>query len=599
MRFSRYKRIFKREFYGRKAQTTKKSEEEEEEEEELSIAGSCSAPSSLAWHYVWHFSISGELFDENERQQTATISIVFGCRKEIFIKISKLVTTPSTKLVFGFGYILMVLSNSVIFAILIFTLRSIKIYSQITVHWTKNITEQFIFNTFPTKTIQNSPALFSNIVNYIVQHNSDTVLIQDSNNICNRDYIVAVYACPQAVGNRMHEFTNSLIGAYLLNKTVVYKFCDRKPCKWDNEGDCNEFFTRHSWILSYETLVNKWNSLRCSELTNSSTDLEILIIPQFRYQTSKILTCCGIEQFPSVGRTPFMIFGTFELHEMYALTVPSARISKNLKTRVNELFHLGEDFGYGVMFLISFEFKSFIIHENNKLLSLHEGEILQHNRIRIGLHLRHSGLLNLNDMKTIFFSATSCVNELFVLKQPFMNNKTINNFNNNSIPCSILLSTDRSEILEYATSLKLLSNYNCTVIVSNHSKTRIPGLINEHGLFAGHIAINDLELISRSDFFIGSTYVTPTHLRNYASSFSLLIAELKAVKNSNNYDFVPASYHNYKPWYMPRCVEALGGQIFPDELYDRNKPPFECGNNEEKKIMLHLKCPYWNKTKLS
>lgn len=81
---------------------------------------------------------------------------------------------------------------------------------------------------FHPNTIKSSPKLFDLMDQYISMHSAETVLAEKS--ICDRKFIVATYACPQAVGNHMHEFTNSFAGAFITNRTLVWKFCVRKAC---------------------------------------------------------------------------------------------------------------------------------------------------------------------------------------------------------------------------------------------------------------------------------------------------------------------------------------------------------------------------------
>ena len=66
---------------------------------------------------------------------------------------------------------------------------------------------------FSSNTIAYDPLLFDELESYIVRHG--ILAIRNDTNICNRKFVVATYACPQAVGNRMHEFINAVMGGFI------------------------------------------------------------------------------------------------------------------------------------------------------------------------------------------------------------------------------------------------------------------------------------------------------------------------------------------------------------------------------------------------
>jgi len=55
---------------------------------------------------------------------------------------------------------------------------------------------------FTSRTIQSAPALFDELDKYIAHHNVEN-LLKEGEEFCNRKFIVATYACPQAIGNHM------------------------------------------------------------------------------------------------------------------------------------------------------------------------------------------------------------------------------------------------------------------------------------------------------------------------------------------------------------------------------------------------------------
>lgn len=72
---------------------------------------------------------------------------------------------------------------------------------------------------------------------------------------------------------------------------------------------------------------------------------------------------------------------------------------------------------------------------------------------------------------------------------------------------------------------------NKIFVSSNHSshQQQAFGYFQEHGTRAGVAAVQDLELLSRSHYFVGSRYQNSyTYMKQYCSTFSMLIACLQA-----------------------------------------------------------------------
>ena len=60
---------------------------------------------------------------------------------------------------------------------------------------------------FPNKTIEANPWLFDQLERYIKEHRIETILEeQGTEKLCQRKFIVATYACPQAIGNHLVLF---------------------------------------------------------------------------------------------------------------------------------------------------------------------------------------------------------------------------------------------------------------------------------------------------------------------------------------------------------------------------------------------------------
>jgi hypothetical protein len=94
----------------------------------------------------------------------------------------------------------------------------------------------------------------------------------DDADLKKRRYAIGFYSCPQQLGNRMHQFMNSLLWAILTNRTLLVKYYDYETCQLFNgtpfhiegfddltcndynnqERDCNAFLQTSSWLPKFE-----------------------------------------------------------------------------------------------------------------------------------------------------------------------------------------------------------------------------------------------------------------------------------------------------------------------------------------------------------
>ena len=67
------------------------------------------------------------------------------------------------------------------------------------------------------------------------QFHSQSILLEEHQNggigIHNRTFVLGLYACPDAAGNRLHEFFNNMIIAIAHNYTISWKFFDESTCR--------------------------------------------------------------------------------------------------------------------------------------------------------------------------------------------------------------------------------------------------------------------------------------------------------------------------------------------------------------------------------
>ena len=100
---------------------------------------------------------------------------------------------------------------------------------------------------------------------YKNRHNKDRVMKDEAKEFCARKFVVATYACPSMVGNHMHEFLNAWAGAVITNRTLLWSFCNRKPCLMDDEETCGLYIERASWIPSVKEVEAKWKASKCDQ----------------------------------------------------------------------------------------------------------------------------------------------------------------------------------------------------------------------------------------------------------------------------------------------------------------------------------------------
>jgi hypothetical protein len=429
---------------------------------------------------------------------------------------------------------------------------------------------------FPSNVLHNNSILFHELALYIHQHNRD-VILNEGPGMCNRTYAIAVYNAPEQVGNHMHEFLNNFIGAYATNRTVLWHYCDRKPCTWNPYEYCQTLIHRMPWIMHYGEMKQLWEKYNCA----GSSDAIALTSIGHRPMGEEIVMCCGLDQMT----TPNVYFGTNEQHEYFAAALPNARFSPVNHKRAQHLFQRGEHFGYGAMFYSAFKFTNMIVQDNVNLIRAHIHS-LQRNPSHpnhktamtvtsedepfyVSIHIRHSALVekpeDVVEQDTI---AYQCFENAVQEYRDLMKGRL----------CVILLAADRNETMQYWMERETLTN--CTIVVSNHSDQHAQ--FSEHGPYTGEIAIRDLELLSRGDVFIGSTYLLQGY-RIWASSFSMLIAELRSMNGRKHSLDIP-------PRFIPECQDILGGRRVPKSIF--NDPALtSCKRSQMQGVFLPEGCP--------
>lgn len=179
--------------------------------------------------------------------------------------------------------------------------------------------------------------------------------IQDKN-LCKRKFVIGTYSCPAQLGERMHEFLNAYAGAVITNRTLIWKYCNRKGCQipGSDETSCGGLLQRLPWIPSSASVFQRLAAGGCP--IDEKKLNETLIVPMARHATSSesLLACCHIDTLSE----RVVDFGTLERRDFSGLALPGAKLNSDKAMRAAMLFSAGEAVAYGALFRSAFSFTS-------------------------------------------------------------------------------------------------------------------------------------------------------------------------------------------------------------------------------------------------
>ena len=415
---------------------------------------------------------------------------------------------------------------------------------------------------------------------YVAGHGNHSHVQWDRDEVCGRKYLVATYACPVQIGNRMHEFLNAFAVAVVSGRTLLWQYCSRPYCR-SPEAKCSRALQRKPWMMSYTHQMALMERYGCpvsvaSDLPRPTTSaaaagttttatataamritrpgsrqsLEeeyaaMLIHPKNHTSSERVMACCGLHSL--VGRVVHL--GPLERHEAVVLSLKGAVLDEDSRRRAATLFGAGEYAAYGHLFRRAFEFSDLIKRINlrpNTLagdekaaLRIFEGRQDQSNRgvwsqlvqaapaaapepmeVRIGLHLRH---VSHSDNGDTDHGETRCLRK--VVKRLPRGSK-----------CVVLLASDRERTLSRFT--RVVHKLGCEVrLAKRPPPDSEPDRTLEHNAFpatanaqmgiwaAGDTVVADVHLLSTAHIFIGSS---DTWGLNMLSTYSMLVAALVA-----------------------------------------------------------------------
>ena len=177
--------------------------------------------------------------------------------------------------------------------------------------------------------------------------------VQDKN-LCKRKFVVASYACPAQLGERVHEFLNAYAGAVITNRTLLWRYCSRKGCKTagNDQATCDGLLQRLPWIPSADSIFDRLEKGGCPVDTERLD--ESPLVPMARHaSTSESLTaCCRVDAI----QDRVIDFGVLERRDLLSLAMAGARLSSEKAARATMLFRAGEEAAYGALFRSAFSF---------------------------------------------------------------------------------------------------------------------------------------------------------------------------------------------------------------------------------------------------
>ena len=91
-------------------------------------------------------------------------------------------------------------------------------------------------------------------------------MVDQDHQLCvsKRSFVVGTYACPQQLGTRIFEFLNAFAGAVILNRTLIWHYCDRDSCRFAKQLErCDEMIERKHWMASAEEVTRSLSRGGC------------------------------------------------------------------------------------------------------------------------------------------------------------------------------------------------------------------------------------------------------------------------------------------------------------------------------------------------
>jgi hypothetical protein len=338
--------------------------------------------------------------------------------------------------------------------------------------------------------------------------NKDTVILHNNNP---RRFAIGYYSCPLQAGNRLHHFFNALIWAVATNRTLLWKYYDKKTClrvgaryssticrAANTAADCAKVLHRAHWLPSFNEWGSKWNFSSIESLSYWTT--------HEASHNHKFWTKGAEHMAGRADSTESLVVDFPQMLGQDAGILKSERKRKMLFTttaardRAEQLFGAGPDYLYGLLFHECFSFLPHVSvpiispftnssnHTSNTWDAVSSGvgnaSIVE--SVTIVLHSRHS---KADDDGSKIKREKKCLDRIL---QPASKGTTI--------LCQVILLSDRPHTLEKATEYLAQRYPHCLAMVAPHDFGL--SFLGEHGPFAGAGFFQDLALVSNQTLHV-------------------------------------------------------------------------------------------------
>ncbi len=321
-----------------------------------------------------------------------------------------------------------------------------------------------------------------------------------------RKFAVGYYSCPLQAGNRLHHFMNSLIWAVVTNRTLLWKYYDKKTCgevgtsyahkicgAANSVRDCDKILKRAEWLPAFD----QW-----SPKLNLSIPLSLSYWTTHEPSKKHKFWFDGAES--EAGRadsTESVLIDFPQMLGQDSWILHSERKRKMLLTsaeaqgRAEQLFRAGTDYLYGHLFYDCFSFQPsvsipvFREHNYSKRINstkeLHSPFDESSENITVVLHSRHSSI---SDAGTKISREAHCLDQLL---------KGVKGF------CQVMLLSDRPKTLTAVREYLYTHHSNCHVLIAPHDIGF--SFSKEHGPFSGSGFYQDLAMVSNQTLHVPTT----------------------------------------------------------------------------------------------
>jgi hypothetical protein len=331
------------------------------------------------------------------------------------------------------------------------------------------------------KKLKDLPLPLQVIEQYKKWHSVDALLRNDT---VGRKYAVAFYQCPLQAGNRMHHFFNDFLWAVLTNRTMLWKYYDRKTCnkygkeygpkvcQLSNTVDvCNGILVRAPWIPSFDEWAPKLDLEEPFEFPFRSTHPKAFVSNHFpwKHGDEKLHGADDGKKYPQQVAVFVQNVWKSGLLEQESIRNELLGTSR-ARERAKQLYAWGTDFLFGMLHRSAFDFSDSIRASSNELLLLDNTNVAS-----VAVHSRH-----------IYENVDGCtIDREIKCLQTILRHARGRSVN-------VRLMSDRECTISRLT--RWLNKQNISVAVAKHDESK--GSRAEHGPFAGAGYYQDLALAS-------------------------------------------------------------------------------------------------------